>query len=74
MMFKNLQIYRLPQPWPIKMEELEERLATLRFSHCGSQQPISMGWISPVGPTACFACNRSKHSKTLEQWQGGRHV
>lgn len=49
MWFKNLQIYRLPQPWPIKMEELEERLATLRFSHCGSQQPTSLGWISPVG-------------------------
>ena len=43
---------------------------------CDHIHPIALGGLNDDANliTACFACNRSKHSKTLEQWQGGRHV
>jgi recombination associated protein RdgC len=47
-MFKNLQVYRLPSPWAITLDELAEQLARRRFIPCGSQDPESRGWISPV--------------------------
>ncbi len=49
MWFKNLQIYRLPAPWNISLEALDEQLARRRFVPCGSQDPESRGWLSPVG-------------------------
>lgn len=48
MIFKNLQIYRLPAPWPLQIEALEEQLARRRFQPCGSQDMESRGWISPA--------------------------
>ncbi len=47
-MFKNLQVYRLPSPWAITLDELAEQLARRRFMPCGSQDAESRGWISPV--------------------------
>lgn len=48
MWFKNLQIYRLPQPWAMTAAEVEEKLAKHRFQPCGSQDPRSEGWVAPV--------------------------
>jgi recombination associated protein RdgC len=49
MWFKNLQIYRLPAPWNITLEALDEQLGRRRFMPCGSQDPESRGWVSPLG-------------------------
>ncbi|THF62061.1 recombination-associated protein RdgC [Pseudothauera rhizosphaerae] len=49
MWFKNLQIYRLPAPWNITADTLDEQLARRRFAPCGSQDPESRGWVSPTG-------------------------
>ena len=49
MWFKNLQLYRLPAPWKITAEEVEEQLARRRFVPCGSQDQSSSGWVSPTG-------------------------
>jgi len=49
MWFKNLQLYRLPAPWPMTLEALEERLAKKPFVRCGSQDMQSSGWVSPNG-------------------------
>lgn len=48
MWFKNLQIYRLPAPWAIGIEALEEQLARKPFQPCGSQDLESRGWNSPT--------------------------
>jgi recombination associated protein RdgC len=47
MWFKNLQLYRLPAPWAIGRDELNEQLARGAFHPCGSQEPVSRGWVSP---------------------------
>lgn len=49
MWFKNLQIYRLPAPWPVGPDTLEDQLARKRFQPCGSQDLESRGWVSPNG-------------------------
>lgn len=49
MWFKNLQIYRLPAPWLIQIDALEDQLARRRFQPCGSQDMESRGWVSPAG-------------------------
>lgn len=48
MWFRNLQLYRLPAPWPVGIEALEEQLSSRRFTPCGSQDPESRGWVAPV--------------------------
>lgn len=47
MWFKNLQIYRLPAPWPLELSAFEERLAKHPFVRCGSQDMTSRGFVSP---------------------------
>jgi recombination associated protein RdgC len=49
MFFKNLQPYRLPAPWHIALEALDEQLARRAFMPCGSQDAESRGWVSPLG-------------------------
>ncbi len=49
MWFKNLQIYRLPAPWAITPEQIEEALAPLKFVECSSQDMSSQGWVAPRG-------------------------
>jgi recombination associated protein RdgC len=48
MWFKNLQLYRLPAPWDITIDRLNEELGRLTFQPCGSQDLMSRGWTSPV--------------------------
>lgn len=49
MWFKNLQIYRLPAPWPLTLDSLDAQLGKKRFQPCGSQDMETRGWISPTG-------------------------
>ncbi|MEC5398503.1 recombination-associated protein RdgC [Uliginosibacterium sp. H1] len=54
MWFRNLQIYRLEPGWKMTADQLAEQLTRLPFQPCGSQEPLSRGWIAPVadGPFA----------------------
>jgi len=47
MWFKNLQLYRLPAPWPITAEQLEDSLAPQAFSAIGSLEMQGQGWVPP---------------------------
>jgi len=49
MWFRNLQLYRLPAPWNITADALEQQLASRRFQSCGSQDMETRGWASPCG-------------------------
>ena len=50
MWFKNLRIYRLDMAiFAMPAQELADLLAKHRFTPCGSQEPLSMGWVSPRG-------------------------
>lgn len=59
MWFKNLQLYRLPSPWPVELDVLEARLAQRPFQRCGSQDMASRGFVSPQRNDALvFASNQ----------------
>ncbi len=47
MWFKNLRIYRLSPDWVCSAEELEEALSKHSFTPGSSQEPLSLGWVSP---------------------------
>ena len=47
MWFKNLQIFRLPAPYAVDVEQLNSHLATQAFSQCPSNEMQSEGWSSP---------------------------
>ncbi|MCX7158604.1 MAG: recombination-associated protein RdgC [Proteobacteria bacterium] len=47
MWLKNLTLYRLPAPWPVKAEDFERKLAAQPLTPCGSFQMESRGWTSP---------------------------
>jgi recombination associated protein RdgC len=47
MWFKNLQIYRLPAPWPVSADQLEAALAPQAFVATSSIEMQSMGWVAP---------------------------
>ena len=47
MWFKNLQIYRLPAPWAFTAAQLEEALASQRFTPPSSNELLRQGWDSP---------------------------
>lgn len=46
MWFRNLQLYRLPANWALRVEQLDEQLGRLRFRPCGSQDLSSHGWMA----------------------------
>ena len=48
MYFKNLQLYRLPEPWNASRKQTEEALFTKRFSPCGNHEMESSGFVYPV--------------------------
>ncbi len=48
MWFRNLQLYRLPVRWDLRIDQLEDQLARRAFMPCGSQDPESRGWLPPV--------------------------
>jgi recombination associated protein RdgC len=47
MWFKNLQIYRLPAPWAMTPEKLEDVLAPQAFTPCTSLELQRQGWLPP---------------------------
>jgi len=49
MWFKNLRLYRLLKPFEPTEEALDEQLRGRAFRHCGSHDPSSLGWTSPLG-------------------------
>jgi recombination associated protein RdgC len=52
MWFKNLQLYRLPSPWKITAERLEEQLTRFAFQPAGKTEHLARGWIAPRGDGA----------------------
>ena len=46
-MFKNLQLFRLPQPWDISIDKLNDGLANRLFNPAGNQDSESRGWVPP---------------------------
>jgi recombination associated protein RdgC len=49
MWFKNLQVYRLPAPWAMTPEALEEAIKGQSFVPSTSSTLISQGWSAPRG-------------------------
>nr|WP_314863128.1 recombination-associated protein RdgC [uncultured Undibacterium sp.] len=47
MWFKNLQVFRLPAPWKVDVEQLNTQLGSQSFSNTGSGDMQSEGWASP---------------------------
>ena len=49
MWFKNLRAYRLTSPFELSPEQLEEKLRGSAFQPCAKSQPLSLGWVAPLG-------------------------
>jgi recombination associated protein RdgC len=49
MWFKNLRLYRLLKPFELPEDLLDQRLQVKRFRPCGSHEPSTLGWTSPLG-------------------------
>jgi len=49
MWFKNLRLYALLKPFSLSEDELHDQLLAKAFHPCGSHDPSSMGWVSPLG-------------------------
>jgi recombination associated protein RdgC len=49
MWFKNLQIYRLGQPFDLTPEAFEERLRVDEFQGCSRMDMLTTGWAPPLG-------------------------
>ncbi len=47
MWFKNLRIYRLDTAFSLSAQQLADMLAKHQFVPCGSQEPLSLGWVPP---------------------------
>lgn len=47
MLFKNLQVYRIPVGWGTSAFELDDVLAKKPLRSCGSQDAEALGWIPP---------------------------
>ncbi|ATI00011.1 recombination-associated protein RdgC [Alcaligenes faecalis] len=47
MWFKNLRIFRLDPRFDVSAQELSAMLNEERFTSCGSQEPLSLGWVPP---------------------------
>jgi recombination associated protein RdgC len=47
MWFRNLQIYRLPNPGELALETIEKQLSGRPLQPCDNSLPLSSGWIPP---------------------------
>ena len=52
MWFKNLRAFRLTSPFDLSPEVIHERLLGDAFTPCASTQPLSLGWVAPLGDQA----------------------
>ena len=49
MWFKNIQLYRLGQPFDLAPEIFEQRLRGDAFQPCGTMDMVKTGWAPPLG-------------------------
>lgn len=49
MWFKNIQLYRLGQPFELAPETFESRLRANEFRGCGTMDMLATGWAPPLG-------------------------
>ncbi len=49
MWFKNVRAYRLTSPFTLSPEQLADKLAARSFRPCAKSQPLSTGWVAPLG-------------------------
>ena len=49
MWFKNVRAYRLTSPFNLSPEQLQEQMADRLFCPCGKTQPLTLGWVPPLG-------------------------
>lgn len=49
MWFKNLRLFHLLEPFSLSEDELNAQLHAKAFQPCGSHDPTSLGWASPLG-------------------------
>ncbi|NNG12626.1 MAG: recombination-associated protein RdgC [Halobacteria archaeon] len=49
MWFRNLQLYRLGQPFDLSAEALDSRLRKLAFKGCSRMDLAASGWVPPLG-------------------------
>ena len=49
MWFRNLQLYRLTEPFTLGPEDLAAQLSARTFRPCGSIEAFSLGWVPPLG-------------------------
>lgn len=47
MFFRNLQIYRLPAPWPMSADALTPMICQQAFAPCSSNELLRQGWVEP---------------------------
>lgn len=55
MWFKNLQLYRFSKPFDQDAERLAEALENHRFRPCGSQEPMTAGFVPALGDALVHA-------------------
>ncbi|MGL5947550.1 MAG: recombination-associated protein RdgC [Aeromonas sp.] len=60
MWFKNLQLFRLTQPFSHSVEALESLLATDAFTPCASQDISRFGWVKPLGKQGDSLCHANR--------------
>lgn len=58
--FRNLIVYRLPTPWNITLEQLEEQLKRVPFERCSGTEQQRSGWVSPNGKEGPLAHSVSR--------------
>ena len=58
--FRNLIVYRLPTPWNITLEQLEEQLKRVPFQRCSGTEQQRSGWVSPNGKEGPLAHSVSR--------------
>jgi len=52
MWFKNLRPYRLTSAFDLGADALHRRLENQAFTPCAKSQPVSLGWVPPLGEEA----------------------
>jgi recombination associated protein RdgC len=57
MFYKNLALFRFTEAFTLSVVELEECLAQRQFRHCGSLEPVSLGWAPVIGETLTHSAN-----------------
>ena len=49
MWFKNLNVFRLTEPFALSAAELEQKLQPASFRPCAPHEESSFGWTPPIG-------------------------